>query len=77
MKKAKRKLGEAGSGESPDASGTSPGTSAREDFTGPGGGAVKSVESMLREFSSAGAGAPRPGRAPPGKVRPALAALHG
>ncbi len=61
MKKAKRKLGEMGSAESSDVSGTSPGTTAREDFTGRGESAAKSVESMLREFSSAGTEAPASG----------------
>jgi diguanylate cyclase (GGDEF)-like protein len=57
VKKAKRKLGEMGSGESTDVSGTSPGTTARDDFTGTG----ESVESMLREFGSAGPEAPATG----------------
>ena len=67
MKKAKRKLGEAGSAGHADEAATSPVTRSRDDFAAPREGASKSVESMLREFSSAGSDAPSPGRPRSGK----------
>ena len=69
MKKAKKELGDVGfrEGADADASGVPPTTTSREGSEDPHGGPAESVESMLQEFSSGGAGAPAPGVAPPGK----------
>ena len=69
MRKAKKGLGEAGPVEpaaAPDAQPDSPRRAAPSEEPSASGGA-KSVESMLREFSSAGADAPATGGAPLGK----------
>ncbi len=67
MKKAKKKLGEVGSAEPADTPGPVVGTTSPRGVGGAQGGKAKSVESMLQEFSSSGADAPAPGRAPTGK----------
>ena len=66
VKKAKKELGEVGSGGG-DVSGVSPATTSREGPADTGGPPAESVESMLQEFSSSGAGAPALGGAPRGK----------
>jgi diguanylate cyclase (GGDEF)-like protein len=69
VKKAKRKLGDADAdtGEMADTRDTAFDAAVPENSATPTGGAPKSVESMLQEFSSGGADAPVSGGPPRGK----------
>jgi diguanylate cyclase (GGDEF)-like protein len=71
VKKAKKQLGEVGSPEGAEVSEAPSGPTGQESSgeagAGAGAGAAKSVESMLREFSSVGAEAPVTGGPPRGK----------
>ena len=67
MKKAKKQLGEGGSGEGAADSPAPPRPSGQEGSVETPPGAAKSVESMLREFTSVAAEAPLTGGPPRGK----------
>ena len=67
MKKAKKQLGEVGSPEGAEVSEAPSEPTGQEGSGEAGAGAAKSVESMLREFSSVGAEAPVTGGPPRGK----------
>jgi diguanylate cyclase (GGDEF)-like protein len=67
VKRAKKKLGDEGSGEPADTSGTAGDTASPGGAVQAQGPTPKTVESMLQEFSSSGADALVPGRAPRGK----------
>jgi diguanylate cyclase (GGDEF)-like protein len=67
VRKAKKRLGEVGSVEPMGAPDVRPETERPADDDAVTGGAVKSVESMLREFSSAGSDAPAPAGAARGQ----------
>ena len=58
MKKAKKQLGEVGSPEGAEVSEAPSEPTGQESSGEAGAGTAKSVESMLREFSSVGAEAP-------------------
>ena len=68
MKKAKKQLGEVGSGEGAEVSEAPSEPTGREGSADARAGAAKSVESMLREFSSVGAEAPVTGGPPRGST---------
>ena len=67
MKRAKRKLGEAAPSERGETRPVPPESTERAPAGPPSAGAAKSVESMLREFSSAGPDTPVPGGSPRGQ----------
>jgi diguanylate cyclase (GGDEF)-like protein len=67
VRKAQRKLGEVGSGESAAAPEVPPEATSQERPGEAGAGASKSVESMLREFSAVGAESPVSGGPPRGQ----------